>query len=66
VLVTINGAKSEVPEGLSIEDLVIAKKMPKNMLIIELNGEIVKKEQWKTTGMNPGDSMEIVRIIGGG
>lgn len=66
MLVTINGTESEIPAGLTIAELILAKKMPANTIIIELNGEIVKQEQWKATGINPGDSMEIVRIIGGG
>jgi sulfur carrier protein len=66
VLVTINGVESEVPDGLSIEELIAAKSMLAGTLVIELNGEIVKQEQWKTTGVHSGDNMEVVRIIGGG
>lgn len=66
MLVKINGAASEVPEGLSIDELIVARKMPAGMLIVELNGEIIRKEQWKTTSVHPGDTMELVRIIGGG
>lgn len=66
VQVKINGALAEIPDTYSIDDLLLARKLPRDIVIIELNGEIIKREQWESLKFNPSDSLEIIRIIGGG
>ncbi|MDO8687415.1 MAG: sulfur carrier protein ThiS [Dehalococcoidales bacterium] len=66
VQVKINGAVAEIPDNHSIDDLLLARKLPRDIVIIELNGEIIKRENWESLKLNPSDSLEIIRIIGGG
>jgi sulfur carrier protein len=65
VLIKINGQESETEEAISIGSLVSFRKLPGN-IIIELNGTLIARECWGNTRLNPGDKLEIVRIIGGG
>jgi thiamine biosynthesis protein ThiS len=66
VLIKINGAESEIADGLSVRDLLNERKMPGKAIIIELNGELVKRESWDSLKLNSGDHLEIIGIIGGG
>ena len=66
MLIKINGTQSEISDNISIHGLVLARKLPGNAIIIELNGTIITRELWENTRLNPDDSLEIIRIIGGG
>ncbi|MBM2825287.1 MAG: thiamine biosynthesis protein ThiS [Dehalococcoidales bacterium] len=62
----INGAVAELADNASIRDLLLAKKLPGEIVIIELNGEIIKREKWESLKLSSNDNLEIIRIIGGG
>ena len=64
--VKINGAIAELPDNSSVKDLLMARKLPWDIVIIELNGEIINRGKWESLKLNPSDSLEIIRIIGGG
>jgi sulfur carrier protein len=66
MLVKINGQVSELPESLTLEDLVVNRGLKKNLVIIELNGQVFPKNQWDSTRLKKDDSLEIIQIIGGG
>jgi thiamine biosynthesis protein ThiS len=66
MLVKLNGKESDVTEFFSLQDLVQSRGLKKNMVIIELNGEIIRREQWDRTRLKSNDSLEIIQIIGGG
>jgi sulfur carrier protein len=66
MLVKINGGVSEIVEDSSIQDLIEARKLPDSIIIIELNGEVIKREHWKSLKLKTDDNLEIIRIIGGG
>ena len=66
MLIKINGTESEISDNLSIQDLISARDLPGNVIIIELNGVILRRELWEITKFNPNDSVEIIRLIGGG
>jgi len=64
--VKINGAVTELADNASIQDLLLAKKLPAEIVVIELNGEIIKREKWESLKLSTNDNLEIIRIIGGG
>ena len=64
--VKINGAVAELPDNCSIKELVLARKLPSDVVIIELNGEIINRGKWESLKLNPDDSLELIRIISGG
>jgi thiamine biosynthesis protein ThiS len=62
---TINGQ----PQLLSAETLgapIETLGMKPDRVAIELNREIVPREQWPQTPLHDGDRLEIVHFIGGG
>lgn len=66
MIVTINGERREVPEGLTVAELLERLGMPENRVAIERNLEILPRAQWKGTHVEPNDSFEIVQFVGGG
>lgn len=66
MLIKINGAESEIFDNISIHDLLLARKLPVEIIIVELNGTIVPRELWESTRLTPEDNLEIIRILGGG
>ena len=64
--VKINGAVDEIPDNSSIRDVLTARKIPGDTVIIALNDEIIKKEKWESWKLNSLDRLDIIRIMGGG
>ena len=64
--VKINGKEDQIPENFSLKDVLAARKLPEHVVIITLNEEIVRRENWASQKLSPDDELEIIRIIGGG
>ncbi len=62
----INGNTKEVPQLEHLSDLVQHLELPAFGTAIECNGQVVRKAEYATTRLNPGDKLEIVRLVGGG
>jgi sulfur carrier protein len=66
MVVTVNGKPMELPEGLTIEDLLVRLAVPRQFTAVALNREIAPKASYTTTTLSEGDKVEIVRPMGGG
>jgi sulfur carrier protein len=66
MVVTVNGKSMELPEGLTIEDLLVRLAVPRQFTAVALNREIAPKASYTTTTLSEGDKVEIVRPMGGG
>ncbi|MBI4287158.1 MAG: sulfur carrier protein ThiS [Chloroflexi bacterium] len=64
--VRINGKAAELPDNSTVKDLLLARRLAPDTVIIELNGEIVDRGKWEGLRLSPGDSLEIIRIMSGG
>jgi thiamine biosynthesis protein ThiS len=64
--VTLNGEKRRLPEGCSLLELLASLELRVDRVAIELNREIVKRDGWEGTRLQPGDVVEIVHFVGGG
>lgn len=65
--VHINGESINVSDGLSISGLLTERKvqMP-DMVSVELNGEILNREDFPRTRVQEGDRVEFLYFMGGG
>jgi thiamine biosynthesis protein ThiS len=66
MIVTINGERKEIPEGLTVAGLLNQLEMSIDRVAIERNLEILPKARWSETQVAPNDSFEIVHFVGGG
>jgi thiamine biosynthesis protein ThiS len=64
--IRINGEDREVPEGLSVTALLSYLGMANDRVAIERNLDILPRNLWTNTIVQPNDSFEIVHFVGGG
>ncbi len=64
--VRVNGEDCQLPEALTVGELVERVGLADQRIALELNREIVPRSEYATTKLHEGDRVEIVRAIGGG
>ena len=64
--VSINGESREIPDGLSVIQLLDHLSINSGRVAIERNREILPRAQWPETRVQQNDSYEIVHFVGGG
>lgn len=66
VSVTINGAVESLGKGSTVLDVLNAKKARPEMMAVEINGELLRKDDYSVTTLNDGDRMEFLPYMAGG
>lgn len=63
----INGEDAISKDGINVSELLIEQdvKMP-DMVSVELNGSIVRREDFDTTNIKEGNKVEFLYFMGGG
>lgn len=64
--VILNGREEFLPGSLSLAELIAGKGLKPEAVVVEYNRGILKKEDWASTVVNEGDSIELLRFLGGG
>lgn len=63
----INGEKQTLPDTLStVQDLLEYLKIQDRIVVVEINRNILQKEDHKNTPISEGDTIELVHFVGGG
>lgn len=62
----VNGKTREVEEATNLEAYLIAFGLDLKFVAVGYNGEVIKKEAFAQVVLKNGDSLEIVRPVGGG
>ena len=64
----INGNKKEFPDGLSrtLADLLAQMGIENATIVAEIDGEIVERDKFSQTKIINGQSIELIRFMGGG
>lgn len=50
----------------TLDDMVRELSLPPQRIAIELNRNVVRRNEWPLTLLNEGDRIEIVHFVGGG
>ena len=66
ITIEFNGEKKQIDEKSTIADLLRSAKVESRFCAVELNLEIVSKEQYETTCLVNDDKIEVVTLVGGG
>lgn len=64
--IILNGKEHELAGSVSIEALLKELGQNGSRLVVELNSLIINRDQYPSVSLNEGDSVEIVRLVGGG
>lgn len=63
--VYLNGEMIET-SGASLAELITQLELPAARIAVELNREVVRRNDWSGTMLNENDRIEIVHFVGGG
>ena len=66
MLVTVNGEKRELEDGLSVAAFLRALALDPAKIAVERNAGIVSRSRFDATILQTGDQLEIVHFVGGG
>lgn len=64
--ISINGKQEEIDDGLSLASLLDQLQLRRPQIAVEVNRELVPREQHETCLLAAGDVLEIVTLVGGG
>ena len=64
--VIINGEPQGLRDGLTIADLVTQLGLNQRRIAVEVNRDIIAREQYPNHSLADGDQVEIVHFVGGG
>ncbi len=64
--VQVNGKERKVQSGLSVHQLVESFDLDPKLIVVELNREILSRDQFDDVQISEGDAVELVHFVGGG
>jgi thiamine biosynthesis protein ThiS len=64
--ILINGESKQLSAPLSVAELLDVLELKGDRIAVELNRQIVRRENWPTVTLNDQDRLEIVQFVGGG
>ena len=64
--VTINGEEREFTDAMPLSEYVSSLGVNVKMIAIAYNGEVLRRDEWVEITLSEGDSLEVVRAVGGG
>jgi thiamine biosynthesis protein ThiS len=66
VTIQVNGELREFSDGLTIDALISTLGLEPTRVAIELNRNVVRRNDWQATVLHDEDRVEIVHFVGGG
>jgi sulfur carrier protein len=66
IQITVNGKDVQIESPMTVEQLLDTVDVPPNYLAVEVNAEVVPREDYTTVTVVAGDSVEVVTLVGGG
>ena len=64
--VRINGEPKDLPDGLTVADLLGQLSLEPTRVAVERNKQIVRRTTFAEATLTDGDELEIVTLVGGG
>ncbi|GAB6094564.1 sulfur carrier protein ThiS [Desulfatiferula olefinivorans] len=64
--ICVNGEYEDLDEGPSLLDYLAARNLSPSEVVVERNLLIVMKDDYATVRLMDGDTLEILRFVGGG
>lgn len=62
----VNGKDINLEGDKTIRDLLLELKIKENRVVVELNREIVAKEDYSSINLKNDDIIEVISFVGGG
>lgn len=65
-MIKVNGKIKEYGNSITIESLILQEGYKKDIVVVEVNEKIIKKNEYGTYMLENGDKVEILKFVGGG
>ena len=66
ITVCVNGDDRAIPAGLTVAGLLAHLGLEPRMIVVERNGDILRRDVYPTVPVHEGDRLELVHFVGGG
>jgi thiamine biosynthesis protein ThiS len=63
---TLNGKARDLQAGTTLSDLLTSLHLAEILVLVELNGHAIPRTDFQATTLDESDTVEIVRMVGGG
>lgn len=64
--IVVNGAARQVDDGASVEQVVRLLSAAPAGIAVAVNGDVVRRADWPSAVLRPGDQVEVVTAVQGG
>ena len=64
--ITVNGRSVQIESPMTVEQLLDTIDVPPNYLAVEVNADVVPREEYTERIVDAGDDVEVVTLVGGG
>ena len=64
--IVCNGKEMDVAEGLVIESLLVELELNSATVVVECDGKIILRDDYKTYILREGTTVELIKFVGGG
>lgn len=66
ITVFANGHAKQIDGALTLGELATSFGLEHKMVLIELNGEALLRDEWPNKTLSHGDRIEFIRVVAGG
>lgn len=64
--ITVNSEPMAWKEGLTVADILTERRYTFKMLVIRVNGQVVKKDAWPTRTVPKDADVQVIHLMSGG
>ena len=65
-MITVNGKNLDISKDETVLELLKAQGYRVEIIVVEYNGVLLKKNEYGTTVLKDGDNVEVISFVGGG
>ncbi len=66
ITIKLNGKNTEIQGSQSVSALLDSLNINARQVAVAINGEVVRRSAWSDVVVTTGDTVEVVRAVGGG
>ncbi|MDP3790448.1 MAG: sulfur carrier protein ThiS [Candidatus Omnitrophota bacterium] len=66
MVLKINGKSESIDKPVNLMELISAKGLVPEHIVVEYNLKIISKDEWRGIALKENDNVEIVSFVGGG
>ena len=66
ITIVLNDEERKIDGAVTVDRLLDLFSLPRRRVAIELNKEVVRKQDWPETKINDADRIEVIHFVGGG